>query len=118
MQFTFEIDTVGGLAAPGFVDALAEVVYADARLVDATIAANHDGSLTLSFEVEADDAAAAATIALESFSASIGAAAARYDTERALVAAQAAIRQAASKPAAAVASMHLDRADGVGTVAV
>ncbi len=49
MQFTFEIDTVGGLAAPGFVDALAEVVYADARLVDATIAANHDGSLTLSF---------------------------------------------------------------------
>ena len=65
MQFTFEIDTVGGLAAPGFVDALAEVVYADARLVDATIAANHDGSLTLSFEVEADDAAAASTIALE-----------------------------------------------------
>lgn len=118
MQFTFEIDTVAGLADPGFIDALAEVVYADARLVDATIAANRDGSLTLSFEVEADDAAAASASALESFSASIGTAAGRYDTERALAAAQAAIRQAAARPAGAVASMHLDRAGKVRTVAV
>jgi len=68
--------------------------------------------------VEADDAAAASTIALESFSASIGTAAARYDTERVLAAAHAAIRQAASKPAGSVASMHLDRTDGVGAVTV
>ena len=113
MHFTFEIETVGGLAAPGFVDALADVVYADARLVDATIAVNRDGSLALSFEVEADDAGAASTTALESFSTASGTAAARYDSDRALAAAQAAIRQAASRPAASVASMHLDRAGGV-----
>ncbi len=113
MKFSFEIETVAGLAAPGFVDVLADAVYGDVALIDATIAVNADASLTLSFEVDADDAEAASRTALESFSTAIGAAAARYDSDRALAAAQMAIRQAASRPAASVSSMHLGRAETV-----
>ena len=113
MQFSLEIETIAGLAAPGFVDALADAVYADPVMVDATIAVNPDASLMLSFEVDADDAEAASRTALESFSTAIGAAASRYDSDLALAAAPAAIRQAASRPAASVSSMHLDRAESV-----
>ena len=82
MEFTVEIETVPGFGSSDFVDLVAELVYADSRLVAPSIGVNGDGSITVAFEVSADDAEAASTVAFSAFGAVISAAATRYASGR------------------------------------
>ena len=109
MECTIEIETIPGFGASDFVDLVAELVYADDRLVAPTIAVNTDGSITVAFEVSADDAEAASTMAFSAFRAVISAAATRYASEQRLADAQAAIIEAGRSAAGAVGSLRVDR---------
>ena len=109
MEFTVEIETVPGFGSSDFVDLVAELVYADSRLVAPTIGVNGDGSITVAFEVSADDAEAASTVAFSAFGAVISAAATRYASGRRLADAQAAIVAAGRSAAGAVGSLRVNR---------
>ena len=109
MEYTIEIETVPGFGASDFVDLLAELVYADDRLVAPTIAVNGNGSITVAFEVSASDAEEASTTAFSAFGAAIAAAATRYASEQPLVGAQAAIVAAEHSAAGAIGSLRVDR---------
>jgi hypothetical protein len=109
MEYTIEIETVPGFGASDFVDLVAELIYADERLVAPTIAVNGNGSITVAFEVSADDAEEASTVAFSAFGAAISAAATRYASERRLADAQAAIVAAGRSAAGAVGSLRVDR---------
>lgn len=109
MEYTIEIETVPGFGASDFVDLVAELVYADTRLVAPTIGVNADGSITVAFEASADDAEGASALAFSAFGAVISAAAARYASERSLAEAQAAIIEARRSAAGAVGSLRVDR---------
>ncbi len=56
MEYTIEIETIPGFGASDFVDLVAELVYADDRLVAPTVAVNADGSITVAFDAEHLDA--------------------------------------------------------------
>ena len=109
MEYTIEIETVPGFGVSDFVDLVAEFVYADDRLVAPAIAVNPDGSITVAFEVSADDAEGASTLAFSAFGAVISAASTRYASERKLADAQAAIIEAGRSAASAVGSLRVDR---------
>ena len=109
MEYTIEIETVPGFGASDFVDLVADLVYADDRLVAPTIAANGDGSITVAFEVTADDAGQAASVAFSAFRAVISAAATRSASERRRAATRAAIVAAGQSAAGAVGRLRVDR---------
>ena len=109
MEYTIEIETVLGFGASGFVDLVADLVYADDRLLAPTIAVNGDGSITVAFEVTADDAGQAASVAFSAFRAVISAAATRYASERRRAATRAAIVAAGRSAAGAVGRLRVDR---------
>lgn len=109
MEFTVEIETVPGFGASDFVDLLAEIVYEDDRFVAPSIAVNADESITVAFEVSAEDAEAAATLAFSAFGAVISAASTRYASGRRLAEAQAEIIAAGRSAAGAVGSLRVDR---------
>ncbi len=109
MEYTIEIETVPGFGASDFVDLVAERLYADDRLIAPTIAVNSGGSITVAFEVSAEDAEAASTVAFRAFGAVISSAATRYASERSLAEAQAAIIAAGRSAAGAVGSLRVDR---------
>jgi hypothetical protein len=109
MEYTIEIETVSGFGASDFVDLVAERLYADDRLIAPTIAVNSGDSITVAFEVSADDAEAASTVAFRAFEAVISSAATRYASERSLAEAQAAIIAAGRSAAGAVGSLRVDR---------
>jgi hypothetical protein len=59
MEFALDVHTIEKLADSRYVDRLAELIYADAQLIDPLIGLNDDGSLDISFCFEAKNAAAA-----------------------------------------------------------
>ena len=83
--------------------------HADDRLIAPSIAVNSGGSITVAFEVSAEDAEAASTVGFRAFGAVISSAATRYASERSLAEAQAAIIAAGRSAAGAVASLRVDR---------
>ena len=114
MEYTIEIETVPGFGASVFVDLVADLVYADDRLVAPTIAVNGNGSITVAFEISAADAEEASRTAFSAFGSVITAAATRYSSERRLADAQAAIAAAGHSAAGhsaagAVGSLRVDR---------
>ena len=109
MEYTIEIETVPGFGASDFVDLVSERLYADDRLIAPTIAVNSDGSITVAFEVAAQDAEAASTVAFKAFGSVISDAATSYASDRSLAEAQAAIIAAGRSAAGAVGRLRVDR---------
>lgn len=67
MQYTLEIRTIGGIADPGYLDRLAEIVYDVPDVIDPLLGLNDDGSVSASFCVVGSDPLAAAHDAVAAF---------------------------------------------------
>jgi hypothetical protein len=53
-EFTFEIETVNGIADSAYLDRLADLVYSMDALVDPLLGLNENGSVSASFSIVAE----------------------------------------------------------------